>query len=114
MNNFRKFAALPTRGVDALPHMPLGLGEASSPHGSVVFLSPKLVCDALDRASPDAERLGHLQDTHALRKLVSHLAFDRAVYLRPAELHALGDSALETCFDPLANHRALKFSKRAR
>jgi hypothetical protein len=29
----------------------------------MVFLSPKLVCDALDRASPDAERLGHLQDT---------------------------------------------------
>ena len=40
---------------------------------AIVFLSPKLVCDALDRASPDAERLGHLQDTHALRKLLSHL-----------------------------------------
>jgi hypothetical protein len=75
--------------------------------------SPQLVCDALDRASPDAERLGHLQDTHALRKLLSHLAFGRAVYLRPAELHALGDGALEACFDSLANHGPLKFSKGA-
>ena len=31
-----------------------------------------------------------------------------AVYLRPAELHALGDGALETCFDPVADHRPLK------
>ena len=28
--------------------------------------SPKLVCDALDRASPDPERLGHLQDIAGL------------------------------------------------
>ena len=61
--------------------------------GRYRLLSSKLVRDALDRASPDAERLGHLQDTDTLRKLLSHLAFDRAVYLRPAELHALGDSA---------------------
>jgi hypothetical protein len=27
-------------------------------------------------------------------KLLSHLPFRRAVYLRPAELHALGDGAL--------------------
>jgi hypothetical protein len=69
--------------------------------------------DALDRASPDAERLGHLQDTHALRKLLSHLLFGRAVYLRPAELHALSDGAPEACFDPLANHGPLKFSEGA-
>src|SRR5262245_48335336 len=56
-----------------------------------------LLCDALHRASPEPERLGHLQDTHTLRKLLSHLPFGRDVYLRPAELHALGDGALETC-----------------
>jgi hypothetical protein len=40
------------------------------PHAaSIVFLLPKLVCDALDRASPNPEQLGNLQDTHALRKL---------------------------------------------
>jgi len=48
---------------------------------------PKLVCDALDRASPDAERLGNLQDTHTVRKVLSNLPFRRTVYLRPAELH---------------------------
>src|SRR5262249_32917821 len=37
------------------------------------FLSPKLPCDALDRASPDPERLGNLQDSHTFRKLLSHL-----------------------------------------
>ena len=41
------------------PQAWLGLGEASV-HASIVFLLPKLVCDALDRASPDPERLGHL------------------------------------------------------
>src|SRR5262249_37561558 len=75
--------------------------------------STNLLCDALDRASPDPERPGHLQDAHAFRKLVSDLAFGRAVYLRPAELHALSDGALEACFDPLANHCALKLSKGA-
>jgi hypothetical protein len=35
-------------------------------------------------------------------KLLPHLAFGRAVYLRPAEFHALGDSALEAGFDSLA------------
>ena len=39
------------------------------------------------------------------------LAFGRAVYLRPTELHALGNGALEACFDSLANHAPLKFSK---
>src|SRR4029077_11514372 len=73
----------------------------------------KLVCDALDRASPDSKRLGHLQDTLTPRKLLSHLAFGRSVYLRAAELHALSDGALEACFDPLANHRPLKFGKGA-
>src|SRR5262245_51821801 len=73
----------------------------------------KLVCDALDRAGPDAERLGNLQDTHALRKLLSNLPFYRTVYLRPAELHALSNRALEAGFDPLANHCALKLSERA-
>jgi hypothetical protein len=41
-----------------------------------------LASDALHRASPDAERLGHL---HTLREQPSHLAFGLAVYLRPAE-----------------------------
>src|SRR5262245_26964859 len=59
------------------------------------WLSAKLVCDALDRAIPDAERPRHLQDSHALRKLLSHLPFGRAIYLRPAELHALGDGAAD-------------------
>src|SRR5215471_9114168 len=59
-----------------------------------------LLCDALHRESPDPERLGHLQDTHTLRKLLSHPAFGRAVDLRSAELHALRYRALETCFDP--------------
>src|SRR5215813_15398959 len=75
--------------------------------------SSKLVCDALDRAGPDAERLGNLQDTHALRKLLSNLPFHRTVYLRPAELHALSNRALEAGFDSLANHCALKLSERA-
>src|SRR6516165_5730567 len=75
--------------------------------------STNLLCDALHRASPDPERLGNLQDTHALRKLPSHLPLGRAVYLRPAELHALGDSALEARFDALADHRPLELSERA-
>jgi len=75
--------------------------------------SSKLLCDAPHRASSDAERPRHLQDTHTLRKLPSHLPFGRAVYLRPAELHALGDGALETCLYPLANHRPLEFRKGA-
>jgi hypothetical protein len=33
--------------------------------------------------------------------------------LRPTELHTLGVGALEACFDSLANHGPLKFSKRA-
>ena len=43
----------------------------------------------------------------------SHLAFGRAVYLRPAELHALGDGALEARFNSLPNLGPLKFSKGA-
>ena len=57
------------------------------------------MCDALDRAGPDPEALGHPQDANTLRKLPPHLAFGRAVYLRPTELHALGNGALEACFD---------------
>src|SRR5262245_1650373 len=53
------------------------------------------------------------QDSQALRKLLSHLPLSRAVYLRPAELHALRDGALETCFYSLADHRPLKLSKGA-
>src|SRR5262245_31559450 len=34
-----------------------------------VLLSPKVLCDALHRASPEPERPSHLQDTHTLRKL---------------------------------------------
>src|SRR5262249_24200331 len=41
----------------------------------------------MDRASPDPERLGHPQDTNTLRKVLSHLAFGRAVYFRTAELY---------------------------
>src|SRR5262249_14372511 len=67
----------------------------------------------MDRASPDPERPLPLQDAHALRKLLSHLPFGRAIYLRPAELHALGNSALEARFDALANHRPLELSERA-
>ena len=77
------------------------------------FPSTKFVCDALHRASPYSERLGQLQDTHTLRKLLSHLPFGHTVYLRPAELHALGDRALEARFYSLANHRPLEFSKGA-
>jgi hypothetical protein len=42
-------------------------------------LSSSFTCDTLDRASPDPERLGHLQDANTLRKLLSHLTFSRAV-----------------------------------
>src|SRR6516165_3415809 len=75
--------------------------------------STNLLCDALHRASPDPERPRHLQDAHALRKLLSHLPFGRAVDLRPAELHALRYGALEAGFDSLGNHCALKLSERA-
>src|SRR5262245_66119174 len=75
--------------------------------------SSELLCDALHRASPKPERFRHLQDTRTLRKLLSHLTFGRAVDLRPAELHALGDGALESCFYSLADHRPLKLSKGA-
>src|SRR5262249_1821788 len=78
-----------------------------------VLPSTNLVGDALYRASPNPERPRHLQDAHALRKLLSHLPFGRAVYLRPAELRALSDGALEAGFDSLADHRPLKLSKRA-
>jgi hypothetical protein len=50
--------------------------------------------------------------TQALRKLLSHLPFCRAVYLRTAELHALGNRSLEAGFDSLANYCALKLSER--
>src|SRR5262245_6510774 len=80
---------------------------------SIVFLLPKLVCDALDRASPDTERLGYPQDTDTLRKLVSNLPLGRDVDLRPPALHALGDGALELCFYSLANHRPLKLGENA-
>ena len=68
--------------------------------------SSKVPCDALDRASPDSERPRHLQDTYTLRKLRSHLSFSRAVYLRPAELHPLGDGPLEAGLDLRVRERA--------
>jgi hypothetical protein len=46
-----------------------------------------------------------------LRKLLSYLSFSRAVYLRPAELHALGDGTLKPCFDSLSDHRPLELGK---
>src|SRR5215472_15817734 len=67
--------------------------------------STNLLCEALHRASPDPEGLSHLQETHAFRKLVSHLPFDRTIYLGPAEFHALRYRAIETCFDLLTDHR---------
>src|SRR5262245_63474149 len=76
-------------------------------------LLPKLVCDALDRASADAERPGNLQDTHAVRKVLSNLPFRRTVYLRPAELHPLTNRALEARLDALANHGPLELSEGA-
>jgi hypothetical protein len=85
------------------PQARLGLGGSVSPtplSSSFSF--------AMRRARPDAERLGNLQNTHALRKLLSNLPFRRTVYLRPAKLHALCDGALEACFDALANHRPLR------
>ena len=39
------------------------------------FPSTKFVCDALHSASPYPERLGQLQDTDTLRKLLSHPPF---------------------------------------
>src|SRR6516164_4240054 len=56
---------------------------------SMTLPSTNLLCDALHRASPDAERLSHLQNTHTLREQPSHLPFGRAVYLRAAELYPL-------------------------
>src|SRR5215813_7404139 len=44
---------------------------------SMTLPSTSLLCDALHRASPDPEGRSHLQDTHAFRKLVSHLPFGR-------------------------------------
>src|SRR5215469_8586502 len=79
---------------------------------SMTLPSTNLLCDALHRASPDPEGPRHLQDTHAFRKLVSHLPFGRTIYLRPAEFHALRYRALETCFDPLTDHRPSQTQQR--
>ena len=38
-----------------------------------------IVGRALHRVGPNSERFGYLQDTHTLRKLLSHLALGRAV-----------------------------------
>ena len=48
------------RGGGACPRR-RGSAGGPQPHASIVFLLPKFVCDALDRASSDAERLGNLQ-----------------------------------------------------
>src|SRR5262245_51322801 len=98
--NFQISRALPTGGL-----------RAPQQDRWQWFLSPKLVGDALHRASPDPERPSQLQDTHTFRKLLLHLAFGRAVDLRPAELNALGHGALESCFYSLSDHAPLKFSK---
>ena len=70
------------KGGSARPPARARDGLRATPGGGRYRLPfTKLVCDALDRARSDAERLGHLQDTHALHKLLWHLAFGRAVYL---------------------------------
>jgi hypothetical protein len=51
--------------------------------------------------------------TYSLRKLLSHLPFGRAVYLRPAELHALGKGAFEARLHALSHHAAFEFRKGA-
>ena len=97
--------------VRAPAHLRALLCAQGQEEGAIVFLSPKLVCNALDRASPDAERLGHLQDAHALLKLLSHLAFGPAVYLRPTELHGFMDD-FEACIthlrSPVTHRRAIR------
>src|SRR6516164_4667527 len=94
-------------------HMLLAAWSLKASATSRTLPSTNLLCDALHRATSDPEGPSHLQDTHAFRKLVSHLPLGRAVDLRSAELHALSDGALETCFDPLTDHRPLKLSKGA-
>ena len=64
------------RGLRARPLVRLLCAQRRE-EAAIVFLSPKLVCDALDRASPDAEGFGHPQETNTLLKLLSHLAFGR-------------------------------------
>ena len=66
LSNFH-FPKVPPPGVappgHALGGCPAGAarpGGKRQPHASIVSLLPKLVCDALDSASPDPERLGHL------------------------------------------------------
>src|SRR5262245_11447124 len=97
------------------PYRGRGATHKSSPTKAKwqCWLSANLLCDALHRASPDAERLRALQNAHTLRKLLSHLPFGRAIYLRPAEFHALRYRALETCFDSWADHRPLELRKGA-
>jgi hypothetical protein len=119
-------AAIPKRGTVLLctghharifpTPIPASTSRRPRDHSSLLRPSQtrrSLTRDALDCASADAERLGNFQDTHALRKLLSNLPFRRTVYLRPAEFHALRYGALETCFDPLTDHRPLKLSKGA-
>src|SRR6516164_2159244 len=111
----------PTRGDSIIARISLRAANGLAARGllakrfsdqhNMTLPSTNLLCDALHRASPDPEGPSHLQDTHAFRKLVSHLPFGRIIYLRPAEFHALRYRALETCFDPLADHRPLKLSK---
>jgi hypothetical protein len=69
--------------------------------------------NALHGAGADSEQPGRFQDTCALRKLVSHLALDRAIYPWAPEPHALRDSALEAGFDALANHCPLELGEGA-
>src|SRR6516162_8305065 len=72
--------------------------------------STNLFCDALHRASPDPERLGHLQNTHTLREQPSHLPFGHAVDLRAAEpvTSPLGFDCSINVYNPYSMRRAGK------
>src|SRR5262249_1855175 len=101
LDEFSIFARPPHRGAQAPRQDKLAL------------FSHKLPCDTLHRASPDPKGLGYPQHPHALCKLLSHLAFGLAVYLRPTEFHTLCDGVLVARFYSLSDHRPLEPSNRA-
>jgi hypothetical protein len=90
-------------GVDALPHAPLGLGGSVSPTplSSSFHLSSFAMRWSVPVPMPRALATLKIPTPFAS----CFLAFGRAVYLRPAELHALGDSALEAWCRSKNGHR---------